>query len=44
MRQLVESLKRLYDDQKISKGKIIKMSEDKLLSVEERKYILGEAE
>lgn len=41
MRQFVESLWRLYTDNKISESKIVELYESKKISEEEKNYILG---
>ena len=41
MRQFVESLKRLYKDNKIKSEKILKMYTEKKLTKDEYEYILG---
>ena len=41
MRQLIESLKRLYDNQKINKEKIIDIYKKNTITEEEMKYILN---
>lgn len=40
MKQLIESLKRLYDNQKINEDKVIEMYKSKKISEEEKEYIL----
>lgn len=42
MKQLIESLKRLYNSQKINKEKIVEMCKNNIISEEEKKYILKE--
>lgn len=42
MRQLVESLKRLYNNQKINKEKIIDIYNKNTITEEEMKYILNQ--
>lgn len=42
MRQFVESLARLYKDERISKEKIMDLHSKKLLTDSETKFILGE--
>lgn len=42
MRTLVKSLKRLYDNGKISKGKITEMLESGKITAEEYRYIVGD--
>ena len=41
MRIFVESLKRLYKEQKVTKDKIISLFDNKKLTLEEMMYILG---
>ena len=41
MNEFVESLKRLYDNKKVSKEKIDTLLKDKKINVEEHLYILG---
>ena len=41
MRQLVESLKRLYEGGKITQNKILEMHHNKVLSDDEMNYILS---
>lgn len=40
MRQFVESIKRLYQNEKIEKSKIVELFESKKINEEELKYIL----
>lgn len=39
--QFIESMKRLYESEKIDKQKIIKLCNDKKITEEEKKYILN---
>ena len=41
MNQFIESLRRLYHDEKISEERIIKLFEDGKITVEEKLYILS---
>lgn len=41
MNEFVESLKRLYKKNKITKSKVIDLCEDKTITEEEKNYILG---
>lgn len=41
MRQFVESVKRLYQNKKITKSKIVELFESKKINEEEKNYILG---
>lgn len=41
MNQFVESLKRLYDNSKVSKEKVMELFENKKITQEEKKYILN---
>lgn len=41
MNQFVESLKRLYDNGRVSKEKVMELFENKKITQEEKKYILN---
>ena len=41
MRQFVESIKRLYQNEKIEKSKIVELFESGKITEEEQNYILG---
>ena len=40
MKQLIESIKRLYNSQKINKETVIKLYENKKITEQEKEYIL----
>ena len=44
MRTLVESLKRLYEDSRITKEQILQRVESNKITIEEYNYIIGSAE
>lgn len=41
MRQFVESLKRLYNDNKLPKEKVLELFKNGKITEDEKKYILG---